>query len=98
MNLQPLQSNLKVLQEQQTQLEHSMVWRDRLVKSECDGRMKFSGVVVTEMCAWFGFAGRDAEILRFVQGDENEERPRDVGQALGMTLFFRGGADLPAGR
>jgi hypothetical protein len=26
LNLQPLQSNLKVLQEQQTQTEHSMLW------------------------------------------------------------------------
>jgi hypothetical protein len=40
LNLQPLQSNLKVLQEQQTQTEHSMVWVVRIVKSECDGRMK----------------------------------------------------------
>jgi hypothetical protein len=39
-NLQPLQSNLKVLQEQQTQTEHSMVWGLCIAKSECDGRMK----------------------------------------------------------
>jgi hypothetical protein len=32
-NLQPLQSNLKVLQEQQTQHKHSMVWRYSLTNS-----------------------------------------------------------------
>jgi hypothetical protein len=32
-NLQPLQSNLKVLQEQQTQDKHSMVWRCTLANS-----------------------------------------------------------------
>jgi hypothetical protein len=48
-NLQPLQSNLKVLQEQQTQTEHSMIWGVRLAKSECDGRMKFTDVVVPQV-------------------------------------------------
>jgi hypothetical protein len=29
-----------VLQEQQTQTEHSTVWVVRIAKSECEGRMK----------------------------------------------------------
>jgi len=48
LNLQPLQSNLKVLQEQQTQTEHSMLWGVWLAKSECDGRMKFGDVIVPQ--------------------------------------------------
>src|SRR6202041_2537200 len=34
-NLQPLQSNLKVLQEQQTQPQHSMFWGAGLTLSRC---------------------------------------------------------------
>src|SRR5579862_1866961 len=37
-NLQPLQTNLKVLQEQQTQAKHSMVWPSPLVNSPLRGR------------------------------------------------------------
>jgi hypothetical protein len=37
-NLQPLQSNLKVLQEQQTQHKHSTVWRYSLTNSQRSGR------------------------------------------------------------
>ena len=37
MNLQPLQSNLKVLQEQQTQDKHSTVWRYSLTNSQRSG-------------------------------------------------------------
>jgi hypothetical protein len=70
-NLQPLQSNLKVLQEQQTQLEHNMVWGLCIAKSECDGRMKLSGVVATQVRV-VGFAGFGAEILRFAEDDKND--------------------------
>jgi hypothetical protein len=67
LNLQPLQSNLKVLQEQQTQTEHSMVWRLRLAKCECGGRIKFGGVIVPRVRALVSFASFTLRSFTFLR-------------------------------